>query len=364
MVDYDELALQWRLADLAIVSTFSFLFITVHPLLQTTAGKLLRLQTRRAVVGSGTTLRRFTVLGATWEFKPLPLSSVILATASGQRWYRIRNMMVTALGPMLHIVLLTLLAEHLVLPSLTDVPTSYGVHVGFDLLAANIVALAMSIWPRMIRSDTTMIPNDGLRLWRLLVMGKKELYQEISYGYAYDACDLVLQHDLEGARRIYEEGLRLAPTSSTLLVGYANVMADLGAAETARTILLDLLATPGLHQWIRASALNALACQDLLSERPELLSEADNCSLEAYWSYPWHSYFIGTRGAVLARKGNLDEGEVLLKQAIESNDDERIQSDLHCHLGYIQLIRGDEQKAREHFEIARTLFPRNRLLDR
>ena len=362
VVDYDEAAMQWRLADLAILSAFSFLFIVVHLLLQVAVGKLFGLQVRQAIIGSGPTLRQFDLLGLTWEIKPFPFSSAILMTTSHRRWHRLRNFLAIATGPIFNAALLVLLAERLTLPSLEEIQMGHGVALAFDILMADVIVLVMSTWPRRIRSIIKALPSDGLRLLRLLLLGKEKLRQEIAYGYAYDAWDLVVEDDLEGAKRVYEEGLRLAPGNPTLLVGYAGVTAELGATDTARKILRELLVTPGLDWWVKALALNKLAYYDVLSERPELLSEADDCSSEAYWSYPWYPYFIGTRGAVMARKGMLEEAEALLRQAIKFHHDKQAKSDLYCHLGYIELRRGDDQKAQEHFEQARSLFPRNRLL--
>ena len=65
--------------------------------------------------------------------------------------------------------------------------------------------------------------------------------------------------------------------------------------------------------------LNDIATADVMIGAKDLLDEADNFSKTACEKMPWQPEFKWTRGLVLAKKGHIEEGLSLLKEALIRN---------------------------------------------
>jgi tetratricopeptide (TPR) repeat protein len=132
----------------------------------------------------------------------------------------------------------------------------------------------------------------------------------------------------------------------------------------AREIFLQLLPRETKPNGTRYIILNNIAYVDALIGNPELLTEADAYSKEAYAAAPWVPSFTGTRGTVLVAMGQLEAGIKLLKESFEKALTPRSKAENACHLTMAHARIGDRDQADNYLKLARQLDPQCRLIER
>lgn len=104
--------------------------------------------------------------------------------------------------------------------------------------------------------------------------------------------------------------------------GFEHVVAlvQTGSLEDARQLCVSMLSDgSGWQQGQLAIVASMLARCDMGLRRPELQEEAVRASAEAYVMWPWQPVICATRGSVLVRSGDAQNGLALLKQALCSD---------------------------------------------
>jgi tetratricopeptide (TPR) repeat protein len=131
---------------------------------------------------------------------------------------------------------------------------------------------------------------------------------------------------------------------------------------------LFVTGAPGVPPALQAVARNNVAWANIVTAPNDRLEEADRLSQEALKTLGWVPALKGTRGAVLVDMGRIDEGVVLLREALQEGRDE----DLHpmaraTYSGALALgllAQGRPEEAREHLARARGYYARCPLLPR
>lgn len=169
--------------------------------------------------------------------------------------------------------------------------------------------------------------------------------------------------DFEGALDWCNKGLALFPQNVALLNMSGILCLDKQNYSRAREIFLQLLKSE-MNAGTRYVILNNIAYVDALIGDPELLSEADAYSKEAFSAAPWAASLIGTRGTVLVEMGQLQEGAKLLKEAFEKHHVIRNKALNACHLAIAYARMGDRDQAGKYLKLARELDSQCPLLGR
>lgn len=117
--------------------------------------------------------------------------------------------------------------------------------------------------------------------------------------------------------------------------------------EAVRHYFLERLADPTRTGDGRAIMANNLSAVDIMTERPDLLSEADELSAEAYGLRPIPA-IAANRGSVLVALGRDDEAVPLISRALPELEASPRDS-AHADLALVAIRRGDLFEARCHF---------------
>jgi tetratricopeptide (TPR) repeat protein len=100
---------------------------------------------------------------------------------------------------------------------------------------------------------------------------------------------------------------------------------------------------------------NNIAWTNVVYFREDLLEEADDYSNKALSSSPKFSVFLGTRGAVLIRKGEVREGIELLKKAFRHHSENAARSAEGLFIGIGEAKLGNKKEALARLEQARKI---------
>lgn len=124
--------------------------------------------------------------------------------------------------------------------------------------------------------------------------------------------------------------------------------------EEARDFFLSQLADPAVAGTVRAIVASNLSAVDILTERSDLLPEADKMSAEAFQSLP-HPTITANRGSVLIALGRDDEAIPLISRALPDLEGSNRDA-AHADLALAAIRRGDLFGARVHFAAVSSLY--------
>jgi tetratricopeptide (TPR) repeat protein len=177
-----------------------------------------------------------------------------------------------------------------------------------------------------------------------------------------DAIEAPERHDLSLASRVAAEALERFPSSMAPLHLLALVELERGQYAEARARLSALIDDTRAHG-VELVLKNNLAWVDFLTRDEALLAEADAFSMEVIDLLPNAPSALGTRGAVLFWRGDLEESCRHLERArlLASTPSSRALN--ACCLALAWSRRGDQERARRLLEEARRDDQRCLLLD-
>jgi tetratricopeptide (TPR) repeat protein len=202
-----------------------------------------------------------------------------------------------------------------------------------------------------------MTPNDTLLLLTIPFFSKENILRQLASYYALAALERRDQQQYIEAKKWCEQGLAVYHNDSNLLNVLAITLLDLSEFQKAREIFADLLRTGGLDKNQIALYANNLAYADILLGQRDLMEEADKCSAQAYQSCPWIPGIKGTRGMVLIELGKLDEGLLLLKHALEGNEEANNKAMDASYIAIGEMRKGNKQAAQQYFDMAAGFNP-------
>jgi tetratricopeptide (TPR) repeat protein len=162
--------------------------------------------------------------------------------------------------------------------------------------------------------------SDGLLLLTEPFMSRSEIDKEIEGYYVWEGYTYSMKGRIEDARRSYEKGLAHFPDSVELQSRMGRVLLELGNYAEAKNMFVQLRKNTDLEPAMAIHLLNEIATANVMIGGNDLLEEADAFSKTACEKMPWQTEFKGTRGVVLARKGHVEQGLALLKEAMDKTE--------------------------------------------
>jgi Tfp pilus assembly protein PilF len=350
------------LMNIAGVGLFTILTIIPHEFGHVFAARVLGWRVHQVVIGVGKLLFKRRLWGILFDFRTLPLAGATLIAPKDMRAYRLKKFLVILAGPAVNAGLIAglLLILNATVRNLNfdSLPNWAGLFI-----IANVFVLIVNLWPHQPKSGFDM-PTDGKQLLQLVSFSEKARMQVLAQQFALEAFICREQSNLRRARELCDRGLASVPKDVPLLNMSGIVSLDEGRYEEAREIFLKLAQNEKQSPATKFLFLNNLAYADVLTEKADLLQEADSYSREAYAALPWMAVVAGTRGAVLAAMGKHEEGLALLKKSMDDADSPKSKAENACHIASTLVRMGQKAEGEKYLQLARKLDAKCPLLTR
>ncbi|MFZ0035437.1 MAG: site-2 protease family protein [Sedimentisphaerales bacterium] len=308
---------QNELAWLILQAGLSGCFITAivaipHELGHVLTAFLIKAKILQVTIGLGRILYNRDFWGIEWKFCAIPICGFSIIGLKSRRFYRLRSFLITLGGPLVNFLLIfvaMILLFNISLPWLLAVVRSF--------LIANIFVLLFNLMPRKANFAGTITPSDGLALLTTPFMSQSKINQEIEACYVWEGYSYYTRGRIEDAKRSYERGLEHFPNSFAIQNEMGRVLLHLGKYVEARNLFVELQKNTNLGPAMNIGILNAIATADVMIGENALLAEADAFSKTACENMPWQTEFKWTHGLVLVQKGHIEQGLILLKEAMD-----------------------------------------------
>jgi tetratricopeptide (TPR) repeat protein len=239
-----------------------------------------------------------------------------------------------------------------------------GLQLGLTFFYANLAILVGNLWPHNVATAFGALPSDGKQLLLTFFLSHEQRVLHHAMNFAMEIHICHGRGDYEGARSWLEKGLALYPDNETLLNWDGIIGLELMEYKKARECFMKLLHRDSKEPLMRPLMLNNIAYTNALLGGDELLKEADEYSQAAMTAISWMPEVRGTRGAVLAAMGRIEEALPMLHdsmlQAVTLND-KAINA---CMISMAEARRGNLDVARNYLVEARKLEPKCSLLSR
>jgi tetratricopeptide (TPR) repeat protein len=317
----------WLIFQAGLFLFFTAIVAIPHELGHVLAAFAARAKIFQVTIGLGRTLYKHDFLGIEWKFCAVPICGFVIPGISSRNFYRTRSFLISLGGPLMNCFLgvAALIALfHISSPWLAAVIRAF--------MAANIFVLLYGLLPRKVNIGGRSTPSDGLTLLTIPFMSKLKINQNIEAHYVWEGYDCSVRGRIEDARRSYEKGLACFPDSVALKSRTGRLLLELGNYVDARNMFVQLRKNTDLEPAMAIHLLNEIATADVMIGGNDLLEEADAFSKTACEKMPWQTEFKGTRGLVLAKKGHIEQGLALLKEAMDKAENS---SDKAVYASYI-----------------------------
>jgi tetratricopeptide (TPR) repeat protein len=356
----------WAIANLCLFLVFLEIATLPHELGHALAAHLLGLRVFSITCGVGPRVYERTVAGVRLRINAYPFGGFTLSTPRDPRLWRLKSFLVVAAGPAVNGILLVV-----VLVFVTDLRIESileGLRPGLAFLGASLFLLILNLVPMTVESAAGLNLNDGLSLLRIPFLKPSDRVEALSARYVLEALSCRERALLPEARSWAERGIDACPDSPSLHLDLGLTLALLGECEKARREFVFVAELPGVPPAVQAIARNNLAWANVVTGPNDRLEEADRVSQEALMTLGWMPALKGTRGAVLVELGRIEEGLVLLREALRDGRDE----DLHpmaraTYSGALALgllAQGRHEEAQAWLVAARGHYPSCPLLPR
>jgi tetratricopeptide (TPR) repeat protein len=232
-------------------------------------------------------------------------------------------------------------------------PGAFHVSQSFDLsypfIISNLLSICSSLIPTNFRSCGIKIPNDGLRIYRILFLSDKEF---LASGLINEAHEYYEKKGYDKATDIYRRCIEIFPTIVIPKINLSSTLIKSLEFDEAKMSLLTLNEEKRVTEY-NFLINNNLAWLSLLQNDQASLIEADKFSKMAYDLNPDVPSVRGTRGCSLIEIGQIDEGINLLKKNVHLN--KPIEKEINNPVGfffiaYAYYMKGEKDKARQYLK--------------
>ncbi len=347
---------RWAFAvNLALFVVLTVVLIAVHELCHALAARVLRYHVPRITLGIGRQVARFSVGATLIQICMIPVVGLTFIVPRSDGFRRLRGWLITAAGPALHIAI-----GFALLPVARDASGwRWDVllresDVVLTLFAANVWLLVINLLP----IKTQHCASDGLSLI-LRLFAKLPPYEEEAVRlYSFRGYAALEEGRYADARAVFDEGLRVRPEDWLLRHDRAVAMTKLGEYVAARADYEALLEHPDVPAPARPFIQNNIAwCVVMADHRDSELDLADSLSREAHEAMPTVPSLLGTRGAVLALRGKLDDALSLLRKAFDLHATPLDRASNAAWISYVHAQQGNPKRSAQSLALARELDP-------
>jgi tetratricopeptide (TPR) repeat protein len=374
----------WVILNLALFLVFQALIIVPHEAGHALAARLVGLRVFRVIIGQGPILWSCRLGRMHLEIRTQQTAGFTVIGHPTVRWFRLCSFLMILAGPLVNLVLL--LVALWALPSSGGVPDLFagwpGPLLPFTFLAAIAFLVLVGLFPWLTTVNGQRVPSDGLQLLLIPFLSRQAIEQAHAHYFVLEANECLEAGRPADALRWYERGLEHYPADPMNAYGVASVLFKTNELARARqyaaerlkrqdlpplyqALYEDLAATVILHL-IFAAWDHGMAAAP---ETEELLQQAEeHCHRalihEAQLAPETCCSMYGTLGCIFIEGGKLEEGEVLLRKSLARLESPQDRAYCYSYLAVAAARRGEQDKARQFLESARTLKPEHPALKR
>ncbi len=348
---------QTGLVELAVVAgllLFGYPLTVLHELSHILVARLLGLRVFSVHLGTGQmiyTTRRF---GFRWYLHKNPIGGATFIAGPPMPFFNARQFFSGLAGPAFHAILIALMAWLLSTGKVQTPDWLYALVI--TLLLINGVFLLFSLIPTKAAVAIGIAGTDGYRMLQILRgKGLPEAFPAYYFLAAYDAIGV---GDLAAARRWYDAGHVHYPDSPILLTMECFLLSREEEYARARELCLHQIeSSQNLTELQKYTAYHNIAYYNLMLEDPSLLPQADEFSALSYKNMSWDPSVMSTRGQTLLALGKVEEGILMLKNALKRSWDHMNKAFTSALLAQAEFRRGRASEAEKYFRAAVKLDP-------
>ncbi len=239
-----------------------------------------------------------------------------------------------------------------------------------DFHYANAFLFFINIIPSKLNLPTGPAHTDGYRLLTI-PFTKSEGLDELGLLFEeLEAIECIRLEKFNEALKKYEKFQKIKPDNFLINVNMGQIQLAKGNLEIARNMFVEVLERIETekpekkideqnYERFRYILYNNIAWTNIVYFREDLLEQADDYSKKALNSSPNFPAFLGTRGAVLIRKGQVKEGIELLKKAYKYHSDDSARSAELMLMGIGEAKLGNKKQSLLRLEQARKIHSNN-----
>jgi tetratricopeptide (TPR) repeat protein len=240
-----------------------------------------------------------------------------------------------------------------------------------DFIYANIFIFILNAFPKELHGTFNGYYSDGYYLLTIPFMKIDLRWYAISPHFdGEEAAKLFAEEKFDEAKQLYT-ALSVQLPENLIIKSYIalveTVQGNLSEATRIHKDILNIIennyADDSSFIPYKNLIYNNIAWGNIIFDDKNLLNEADEYSKRAFDYFPDYPYYLGTRGAVLIRLGEIDEGISLLEKALElhSGDLEKSADSLFIAIG--EAKKGNKEKSLEWLETARKIHSTHYFFD-
>jgi tetratricopeptide (TPR) repeat protein len=307
------------LALLMIAGAFA-VHVVVHEAAHALAGLAMGMEVPEVELGDGQALVRLRLGSTVVNVGGLHSGTTRLEPRSS-RLLRTRLALACVAGPLGNFALAA--TAHW----LVDPPSAAAEWFTRFVIGAGMVLGVLSLAPMRVSFPSETVQSDGAALLALLRAGRDAGDQIV----AASRLDASRRRHLTGEGPPSPDEPPVDSTDPVVLAIEGTRRILTGEYEKAVALLREALLAP-LPDDARALPLNNLAWALLVAQPYGWLDEADRASAGAISIKPWMEAMMGTRGCILAHRGDLEEARRLLRRAVQGDAARGDQVILYRHL--------------------------------
>ncbi len=354
------------LINLTFLWLILFPIIFIHEMGHALTARILGFKVFSVTMGYGRKILEFELFQIPIIFNLFPLQGLTLALAKTRRLFKTRMWLYVAGGPATHILSVFLCYQILGADGFLETISPRNLFLGFAPLTGFIYANAFlflnAMIPRKLHLPTGPAFNDGYQLLTI-PFRKTEWLEDLELVFIeLEAIGFIRQEEYDDALKIYEKLRKLKPDNYLMNMNIGQIYLAKGEVEKSRNLFVETFekldkekGDDKLYRHFFYVLYNNIAWTNVIYPQEDLLQQADNYSKKALNSSPRFTAFVGTRGSVLIRKGEIEAGLELLKRAFKHHSDEASRSAEALFIGIGEAKLGNRQKAMEWLEKARKI---------
>jgi tetratricopeptide (TPR) repeat protein len=354
------------LSNLAFVYLMFFPVVFVHELGHAATARFLGFKVFGVVMGYGRKILEIEAFKIPIRLNLIPLQGLTLALPKTKTLFKTRTWFYIWGGLITHVLSVFLCYKLLGADEFFNAIHPKNLFIHFAPLTAFIYANAFlflgNAIPQKLSLPTGTAYTDGYQLLALPFRKSKGLDELNLVFEEMKAIKYMQQEKYDDALEIYEMLRTLKPDNFLMSMNVGHIELAKGNLDAARDTFVETLEKlekekpeDKSYERFKYILYNNIAWTNVVYSREELLAQADDYSEKALNSSPKFAVFLGTRGAVLVRKGEIQQGIELLKRAFKYQSENAARSAEALFIGIGEAKLDNRKEALSRLEQARNL---------